>query len=485
MADYYPLIAKAVSGLDRSTAETRRALYDRARKALLAQLRGVEPALSETDITRERLALEEAVRKVEADAVQRDGARRARSEPPAPRPAEYRRRDDAAAPAYADAELRETAPAVAADDADAEEGRQTVALSAAATPLRVAETGRAERWGRGSPARPSDGAALRQYSPHDGFGRRYDEDDDDDDRLGSELPRLPPRPPSERADEGRQLQSFPRIVKPERMRASEDEFDAPRKVNRMAAITVIGLLLAGLAGAGYWFSDEVLAIVRDALAVRAPEPAAPPADSELRNGKFSDRAPAPTEAAAGDAGAPAAAQQKVVLYEEDPANPNGTQYSGMASWQTEQVAPTPGQKPDVIIRSEIEIPDQKLSVYLSLRRNDDPQLPASHTVEIRFTLPPDFPHGGIANIPGIMMKQGETTRGVALNGVAVKVTNNYFLVGLSSVEADTQRNVQLLKERSWFDIPVVYSDGKRALIAVEKGLPGERAFSDAFAAWEQ
>jgi len=49
MADYYPLIAKAVSGLEKSTGEARRALYDRARTALLAQLRGVEPALSEPD----------------------------------------------------------------------------------------------------------------------------------------------------------------------------------------------------------------------------------------------------------------------------------------------------------------------------------------------------------------------------------------------------------------------------------------------------
>src|SRR5713101_8877710 len=71
MADYYPLIAKAVSGLDKSTGEARRALYDRARTALLAQLRGVEPALSEPDITRERLALEEAIRKAEVEAADR------------------------------------------------------------------------------------------------------------------------------------------------------------------------------------------------------------------------------------------------------------------------------------------------------------------------------------------------------------------------------------------------------------------------------
>ncbi len=71
MADYYPLIARAVSGLDKNTGENRRALYDRARAALVSQLRGVEPALDETDITRERLALEEAIRKVEAEAAKR------------------------------------------------------------------------------------------------------------------------------------------------------------------------------------------------------------------------------------------------------------------------------------------------------------------------------------------------------------------------------------------------------------------------------
>ena len=84
MADYYPLIAKAVSGLDKSTGESRRALYDRARTALLQQLRGVEPALSEPDITRERLALEEAIRKVEGEVAfprSPDAARRSRGRP--------------------------------------------------------------------------------------------------------------------------------------------------------------------------------------------------------------------------------------------------------------------------------------------------------------------------------------------------------------------------------------------------------------------
>jgi hypothetical protein len=30
-----------------------------------------------------------------------------------------------------------------------------------------------------------------------------------------------------------------------------------------------------------------------------------------------------------------------------------------------------------------------------------------------------------------------------------------------------------------FDIPVVYGDGRRAIIAIEKGTPGERVFTDA------
>jgi hypothetical protein len=137
------------------------------------------------------------------------------------------------------------------------------------------------------------------------------------------------------------------------------------------------------------------------------------------------------------------------------------------------------------VQAEIEIPEQKVSARWSLRRNDDKQLPASHTVEIVFTLPTDFPHGGISNIPGMLVKQSEATRGAPLNGVAVRVATNFFLIGLSSVDADIKRNVQLLKERSWFDIPVVYADGKRAIIAIEKGTLGERAFADAFTAWEQ
>ena len=170
--------------------------------------------------------------------------------------------------------------------------------------------------------------------------------------------------------------------------------------------------------------------------------------------------------------------QKVVLYQEDPNDPAGKRYLGSAVWRTESVPPSPGQKPNIAARADIEIPAQNISIRWSLRRNDDKALPASHTIEMMFTLPPNFPHGGITNIPGVLMKQSESTRGVALAGLAVKVANNFFLIGLSSVAANMRRNIELLEELSWIDIPVVYGDGKRAIIAIEKGAPGERAFTD-------
>src|SRR5579863_8519910 len=73
--DYHPLIARAVEGLQKSTGEARRGLYERARTALVTQLQSVNPPLSETEITKERLALEDAIRRVEGE-----NARKARTE---------------------------------------------------------------------------------------------------------------------------------------------------------------------------------------------------------------------------------------------------------------------------------------------------------------------------------------------------------------------------------------------------------------------
>ena len=68
---YHQLITRAVDELERNTGEARQALYERARNALLAQLRSNKPVLVLTDIVKERRALEEAIGQVEADATRK------------------------------------------------------------------------------------------------------------------------------------------------------------------------------------------------------------------------------------------------------------------------------------------------------------------------------------------------------------------------------------------------------------------------------
>ena len=97
-------------------------------------------------------------------------------------------------------------------------------------------------------------------------------------------------------------------------------------------------------------------------------------------------------------------------------------FVGSAIWRTEMVTLASGEPAELAIRADIEVPERKLAVTWSLRRNTDKSLPATHLVEINFKLTADFPSGGISNVPGMLMKQGQQTRGVPLAGLAVKVT---------------------------------------------------------------
>ena len=185
--------------------------------------------------------------------------------------------------------------------------------------------------------------------------------------------------------------------------------------------------------------------------------------------------------------APALAAEPLAVLREDSQNKaeQGKRYVGSTVWRTESVPSSAGRPAEVVLRADAEIPERQLSARWTLRRNTDKGLPASHTIEIVFNLANDAATGGIQNVPGVLMKQAEQTRGVPLAGLAVKVTPGFFLIGLSALEADMQRNIQLLKERSWFDIPIVYNNNRRAILAMEKGTPGEKVFNEAFAAWRQ
>jgi hypothetical protein len=67
MADFYPVLSRAIAALQDQTPEARNAIYDRARQVLLAQLRAMDPPVSEADITRQRLALNEVIARIERE----------------------------------------------------------------------------------------------------------------------------------------------------------------------------------------------------------------------------------------------------------------------------------------------------------------------------------------------------------------------------------------------------------------------------------
>ncbi len=473
MADYYPLISRAVAGLEHNTGENRRVLYERARTALVNQLRGVEPPLEEADITRERLALEEAIRKVEVEAAKR----------PMPEPA------PSAEPA------KKEAPPPSLRDRGLHNFRESVAevedLGEAASEANRAarEVYKAMPGDHPEPAPPPAEAAQEQDA-----ATHYFEPPAETGAPPSQ-PKAAAHAAVEYAPEEPAEEPFEEHVEPARTMpppfrfdAHEEEEDAHRPVRsygRLVKILVLTLVLAGLAGGAYWQRGTITTMVAKLHTTSQPtvkpSPAAPTAKPKIADRVAPSTAPGAPEK---PATAPAATvAQKVVLYEEEPNNPQGKRYVGSAIWRTETVSPGPGLAPELAVRADVEIPERHMRMTWSLRRNTDKALPASHTIEIMFTLPADFDQGGVGNVPGVLAKSSEQARGVPLAGLAVKVTNGYFLIGLSAVDVDVKRNIALLKERDWFDIPIVYTNGKRAILALEKGSPGQRAFEEAFRAW--
>jgi NurA-like 5'-3' nuclease len=75
--DYYSLLVRALRELESNTVMTRRVLYGTVREALVKQARAMEPAMREADVTKERLKLERAIRKVEMEELESNGSKKA------------------------------------------------------------------------------------------------------------------------------------------------------------------------------------------------------------------------------------------------------------------------------------------------------------------------------------------------------------------------------------------------------------------------
>ena len=191
--------------------------------------------------------------------------------------------------------------------------------------------------------------------------------------------------------------------------------------------------------------------------------------------------------------APAATvSQQAVLYEEDPDNPRGRSSYGLATWRivrsstgsSKQQSSEPEGQGEPAVVAQITIPGHMVAL-LTLRRNTDHNLAASHVITITFNMPANSPGGGVSTVPGVLMKASESVAGVALTGLSEKVKNSSFVIGLSAANPAMQRNLQLLRDRDWLDVTIVYNNGKRAILALQKGPSGNRAFAEAFSAWQQ
>lgn len=246
---------------------------------------------------------------------------------------------------------------------------------------------------------------------------------------------------------------------------------------------ILALVIGGIAVAAWFLRDDP-----GQLPVQAPVAEAPSAPAVADNGKLNERVgggpplpAAPATPARPDVGV----AQRAVFYEENPANPQApiTQV-GRVVWRLEAVNAGQGQPLETAVRAVVEIPDAGLTLNLLLRRNMDSTLPASHTVELSFVTRPGEPNRVVRDAGLLQFKNEESGRGAPLAGLPVPVRENLFLIGLSNLSTDVERNIDLLVRRNWIDLPIRLVSGQRAIVSFEKGVVGEQVMNDAFRQWQ-
>ena len=174
--------------------------------------------------------------------------------------------------------------------------------------------------------------------------------------------------------------------------------------------------------------------------------------------------------------------QRAIFYEERTSLAEGTADTGSAVWTLVNESPGNDLPPEPAIRAEVNIPSKNVQLKMTIRRNADTTLPASHIVEMIFL--GNFEGGGIESVLRVALKGSEAAPGNPLIGIPARITDGYFLIALSSSEAERNTNMELLLRQSWLDIPIVYKSGRRALVTLEKGVPGDKVFQEAIQAWQ-
>ncbi|KQP92369.1 hypothetical protein ASF60_16955 [Methylobacterium sp. Leaf113] len=521
MADYYPLLARALDAMPDRSLALRQAVYERARGALIGQLRSLDPPLSEDDIDLERNALEAAILRLERD---HGGVASAppEPEPPTPEPEPFLPSPANDASDLPEASLPEASPpeprppqARPSQVRSSEPAPPAATLPPAPPPnLGVPLSPPAARAPEPSPeVAPSSPPEPFLPAPPPGAGSAAPDVVPPPVRIQPRKSKTPPflgpdadaegtepTPGSEEASadtlvvDGNGQRQRPRIA-----------VVGPRTGrSRLLRNVLVGSILIAVIGliavAAFLLRDKPADL--QPIATEQQDGAQDGADSKFADRVGGDAAPAeraaparrpasvptaPTPAAPSQAQPDLAVTQRAVLYEENVggganAAPSATQ--GRVVWRLDTVPGEQGQPLETVVRATAEFPDAGLTLAMTLRRNLDATLPASHTIELAFT--PSGPAGARHNVQDIGLLQGkdeEGARGSPVSGLPVRVRENLFLIGLSSLPNDIERNTDILLHKNWFDITLKFASGPRGIVAFEKGTAGTQVLQNAFDQW--
>lgn len=516
MADYHAILKRAISALPTPNGEARRAVYEKARTALLNQLKSFDPPLAASEITQQRLQLEDAIRKVESEAAK--GLLRQSHVAPSPAPAA-----SAAPPPVA------PVPPAAAEAPVAREPVAHVPVQPpAGSPVETLPAGKSPS---PPPAEtPAPVPAAPAATPGSGVLKRAVDEAGALGGAAAELGRQARDVLAEATEEapvtpsfGRETATPPRESKKDKGRRRRESETADGTPSRLPLIVGVAaaVLVVGIGIVALWSQREAIsaffggnkAPIVDLAQRQQGEKLAPKSSDRLSQDENAGRAasqakpvptqtitPAPqlqsatpTQPATGgdDKTQPPAAQavplvaQKAILYEEGKAGAGQAQISpGKVVWAVvpDPTDPKPGAQR---LEARVEIAERGLSMRLDMHPNFDTSFPASHLVELRFTLPAGFDGKSVANVPGVIFKPTEQARGDPLAGAAAKVAENFFWIALSATDQDRSRNLRMLKERGWIDVPILYENGRRAILTLEKAGAGDQAVADALTAWGQ
>ena len=83
----------------------------------------------------------------------------------------------------------------------------------------------------------------------------------------------------------------------------------------------------------------------------------------------------------------------------------------------------------------------------------------------------------------VAFKESEQSAGNPLLGLSVKIDDGLFLYALTDGAAEVETNTTLMRRQSWIDVTILYRTGRRALITMEKGIPGGQVFDEVLKAW--